>query len=257
MSRTHYRTVAFLNSSKKVSEFQGFRVSGFQGSREANMRGVHAVLRVAIAIFMLAFSIFAEDAKSAAAEEGFVPLFNGKDLTGWEGDAKLWAAENGEIVGKSPGIKHNEFLASTENYGDFVLKFKFKVVNNPKGDANSGMQFRSQRVPNSTEMSGYQADVGQGYWGCLYDESRRDKVLAKPSPEVLKQAAHFDDWNEYTIACKGGHITLELNGVMTVDYIETEPAEKAAREGKFGLQIHAGGPMEVHMKDVRIKVLGK
>ncbi len=197
---------------------------------------------------VLQAAVFAAD-----APEGFKPLFNGKDLSGWEGDAKLWMAENGEIVGKSPGISRNEFLASTESFGDFVLVFKFKIVNNPKGDANSGMQFRSKRVPNSREMFGYQADVGQGYWGCLYDESRRKKVLVKPPADVLEKAVKRDDWNEYKISCDGDHIVIELNGSMMVDFTETEPADKVDRTGLFGLQIHAGGPMEVHMKDVFIK----
>lgn len=189
------------------------------------------------------------------APEGFKPLFNGKDLTGWEGDDKLWIVENGEIVGKSPGIKKNEFLASTESYGDFIMIFKFKVVDNPKGDANSGMQFRSKRVPNSREMYGYQADVGQGYWGCIYDESRRNKVLMKPKKEDLDKAVKKEDWNEYKITCDGAHIVLELNGVVMCDYTEAEPPEKAERTGYFGLQVHAGGPMEIHMKDAYIKIL--
>ena len=160
----------------------------------------------------------------AVLEDGFISLFNGNDLTGWEGDTKLWSAENGEIVGKSPGIKQNEFLATKERYGDFVLKFKFRIVNT-SGQANSGMQFRSERVPNNSEVSGYQADVGQDYWGCLYDESRRNKVLVKPAKEELEKVLKRDDWNEYVITCKGDHITLELNGLKTVDYTETEPAE--------------------------------
>jgi hypothetical protein len=194
--------------------------------------------------------------KTAPAEEGFEPLFNGKDLTGWEGDMKLWSAENGEIVGKSPGIKQNEFLATKKSFGDFVLKFKFRLVNT-SGQANSGMQIRSKRVPNSSELSGYQADVGQNYWGCLYDESRRNKVLVQPPKEVVDKAVHKDDWNEYVITCEGPHITLTLNGVQTVDYTETEPEDKIARTGVLALQIHAGGPMEIHAKDIVIKTLDR
>ena len=74
----------------------------------------------------------------AQPDDGFVPLFNGHDLTGWEGNKDLWSVENGEIVGKSPGIKKNEFLATTASYGDFVMKFKFRIVNT-SGQANSGM----------------------------------------------------------------------------------------------------------------------
>jgi hypothetical protein len=188
------------------------------------------------------------------ADAGFVPMFNGKDLTGWEGNKDLWSVENGEIVGKSPGIKKNEFLATTQSYSDFVMKFKFRIVNT-SGQANSGMQFRSSRVKDSTEMYGYQADVGQKYWGCLYDESRRKKTLVQPDPEALAKVVQLDGWNEYVITCQGDHVTLELNGLKTADWTETEPPEKVAREGYFGLQIHAGGPMEVHAKDLMIKVL--
>ena len=215
-----------------------------------------------VILFMTAFTIISTplvlagdtETRATAADAGFEPIFNGKDLTGWEGDTKLWSAENGEIVGKSPGIKQNEFLATKERYGDFILKFKFRIVNT-SGQANSGMQFRSERVPNSSELSGYQADVGQDYWGCLYDESRRKKVLVKPPKEALDKVLKQDDWNEYVITCKGDHITLELNGLKTVDYTEPEPADKIARSGLLALQIHAGGPMEVHAKDIVLKKL--
>lgn len=190
----------------------------------------------------------------AATEEGFKPLFDGKDLTGWEGDKSLWSAENGEIIGRSTGIKQNEFLATTDRYGDFILKFRFRIVNT-SGQANSGMQFRSERVPNSSEVSGYQADVGQKYWGSLYDESRRKKTLVTPPKDVIDKAVNLDGWNEYVITAQGPHITLQLNGVTTVDYTETEGPDKIARTGILALQIHAGGPMEVHAKDIRIKVL--
>jgi hypothetical protein len=189
-------------------------------------------------------------------DSGFRPLFNGKDLTGWEGDTKLWSADNGEIVGRSPGLKYNDFLASTERFGDFVLKFKFRLVNTD-GQANSGMQFRSERIKDSREMYGYQADIGQQYWGCLYDESRRKKVLVEPPREALEKVLKRDGWNQYVITCRGDHVTLELNGLKTVDYTETDPPEKAARSGLLGIQIHAGGPMEIHVKDIVIKTLEK
>ncbi len=82
------------------------------------------------------------------------------------------------LVGHSPGLNHNEFLATTRSYGDFILSLKFRLVD---GQGNSGVQFRSVRIP-PHEMSGYQADIGENYWGCLYDESRRNKVLVSPRP---------------------------------------------------------------------------
>ena len=180
---------------------------------------------------------------------GFQPLFNGKDLDGWDGDTTLWKVRDGEIVGESPGIKRNEFLSTDASYRDFVLKFSFKITGDP--NRNSGVQFRSVRVPNSSEMSGYQADIGQGYWGCLYDESRRNKVLVQARD--VDKIARPDEWNTYVIRVMGDHITLTLNGMNTVDYRETDA--EIARDGKIALQIHAGGPMNVRFRDLMIQPL--
>ncbi|HUT34584.1 MAG TPA: DUF1080 domain-containing protein [Planctomycetota bacterium] len=186
-----------------------------------------------------------------ATEEGFVPLFNGKDLAGWEGDAKLWVVEEGVLVGRSAGIRYNDFLATEKSYGDFVLRFQVKLVGE-KG--NSGVQFRSKRVPPpSHEVSGYQADIAVGWWGKLYDEARRNKVLAGPKAEDLKGALKPGDWNDYEVEAVGNKVKLSINGVVTVDY--TEPDEKIAREGIIAVQIHAGGPMEVQFRSLRIKEL--
>ena len=180
---------------------------------------------------------------------GFVPLFDGQTLDGWEGNTDLWAAKDGKIVGNSPGLNHNEFLATKASYRDFILQLKFRV----RGDdsANSGVQFRSVRIP-GTEMSGYQADVGQGYWGCLYDESRRNKILVKASDKAVA-AIHKGDWNHYVIRAMGPKITLYLNGVESVTY--TEDDASVARDGKIALQVHAGKPMTVEFKDILIQPL--
>lgn len=177
---------------------------------------------------------------------GFRPLFNGKDLDGWEGDRSLWSARDGLLVGASKGLKHNDFLATEGTYRNFNLKVAFQLVG---GEGNSGVQFRSVRVPGH-EMSGYQADVGENYWGCLYDESRRNRVLVPASPEALK-GVHKDGWNLYTITAKGDDVRLSLNGVASVTYHEPDAA--IAREGRFAVQMHAGGPMEVRFKDVLIQ----
>ena len=198
---------------------------------------------------VLGVLVFATVALAAEAEEGFVPLFNGKDLTGWEGDAKLWLVEDGVLVGRSPGIKYNDFLATEKSYGDFVLRFQVKLVDN-KG--NSGVQFRSKRVPPpSHEVAGYQADIAQGWWGKLYDEARRNKVLAGPKAEDLKKALKLNDWNDYEVEAVGSKVKLSINGVVTVDY--TEADETIAREGIIAVQVHAGGPMEAQFRNLRIK----
>ncbi len=101
-------------------------------------------------------------------------------------------------------------------------------------------------------MSGYQADIGEGYWGSLYDESRRNKVLVPASEEALK-ALNKTDWNHYVVRAIGDKITLSLNGKNSVDYHETDPS--IARSGLLAVQIHAGGPMEVQFKDMMIQPL--
>jgi predicted esterase len=179
---------------------------------------------------------------------GLTPLVTGKDLTGWDGDMKLWSNKDGVLVGHSPGLNHNEFLATTKPYGDFVLSLYFKVQD---GKGNSGVQFRSVRIPHH-EMSGYQADIGDGYWGSLYDESRRNKVLVPAKEEALK-ALNKTDWNRYVVAATGDKIVLSINGKQSVEY--REPDAAIARSGLLAVQIHAGGPMEVQFKDAMIKPL--
>lgn len=180
---------------------------------------------------------------------GFVPLFNGHDLNGWEGDTSLWSARDGMIVGTSPGLKHNDFLATEKSYGDFILKLTFRMVGDEK--SNSGIQFRSVRIPGH-EMSGYQADVGKGYWGCLYDESRRKMVLTKASEKAV-ESVNTSGWNTYVIRAIGDKVVLTLNGVTSVTY--TEPDAAIARTGRIAVQIHAGGPMVVQFKDILIQPL--
>lgn len=203
--------------------------------------------------FVLLFSLLLTAPVLAADKP--VPLFNGKDFAGWEGDtAKTWTIEDGVIVGGSLDtvVPRNEFLCTTRTYGDFELKVVFKLTGD-KAKANAGIQFRTKRIPNHHEVSGYQADMGQGYWGALYDESRRNKVLAKPEAKVIEKLVKHDDWNEYVIRCEGPRIRLSLNGTQTVDY--TEPDDKIDRTGVIGLQVHGGAKAKVYYKSVTIEEL--
>jgi hypothetical protein len=184
-----------------------------------------------------------------------VHLFNGRTLAGWDGETNhLWRVEQGEIVGGrlSDKVPRNEFLATTASYTNFVLRLKFKL-SGTEGFVNSGVQFRSQRVPNDSEMKGYQADIGEGWYGCLYDESRRNKVLARPEDASVKAAVKLGAWNDYEVRCEGPRIVLKLNGVQTVDYTETDPT--IPLNGRFGLQVHGGGKTEVRFKDVVLEPL--
>jgi poly(3-hydroxybutyrate) depolymerase/prenyltransferase beta subunit len=180
---------------------------------------------------------------------GFLPLVSGDDLTGWEGDTSLWSVRDGVLIGHSQGLDHNEFLATTKTFGDFVLNLNFKMV---EGKGNSGVQFRSVRIPGH-EMSGYQADLGDGYWGCLYDESRRNMVLAYPQIDAVK-GLDKSGWNRYSVRAIGNDINLVLNNKYSVhDYVETAP--HIANSGLIALQLHAGGPTEMQFKDVYIQPL--
>ncbi len=177
-------------------------------------------------------------------------LFNGRDLSGWEGDESLWLVEDGAIVGRSPGIGENVFLATTGSYENFVLRMQVLLVND---QGNSGVQFRSEREPNSTEMIGYQADIGPGWWGNLYDESRRRKNLAEADPVLIERTLRKGDWNDYEIRAEGARFRLLINGVETVDYIEDDPAIE--RSGRIALQIHSGPPLEVRFRNLRLEGL--
>src|SRR5262245_53280869 len=117
-----------------------------------------------------------------------VPLFDGKSFKGWEGDTqKTWRIEDGAIVGGSltETVPRNDFLCTVRSYENFVLRAKFKLEGT-EGFINGGVQFRSQRLKQPAhEMTGYQADLGDGYWGSLYDESRRNKTLVQPDKALI------------------------------------------------------------------------
>lgn len=200
---------------------------------------------------LLLLAILAAPASAADPK----PLFDGKTFEGWEGDTdKTWKIEDGAIVGGSldATVPRNEFLCSKKSYGDFELQVKFKLVGD-KAKMNAGVQFRTKRIPNHHEVSGYQADVGQNYWGALYDESRRNKVLVQPDAKLIEEIVKHDEWNEYKIRCEGARIRLWLNGKQTVDY--TEKDEKIDRTGIVALQIHGGAKAKAFYKDIRIEEL--
>jgi hypothetical protein len=182
-------------------------------------------------------------------------LFDGKTFTGWEGDTKTtWRIEDGAITAGSLEKKQprNEFLSTTKEYANFELTVKWKLEGT-EGFVNGGVQFRTKRIPNNHEVSGYQADLGAGYDGALYDESRRNKVLAKPTEEVRKKALKPGEWNEYRIRAEGPHIQIWLNGTLTVDYTETE--KNIATSGIVAVQIHGDAKSRVWYKDLSITEL--
>jgi len=202
-------------------------------------------------------SVVAISVATASAEDpGFESLFDGKTFAGWNGDFDAtWRIEDGEIVAGSPdsAAPRNEFLATAREVGDFELRLEYKLE--AKEGANAGVQFRSVRIPNHHEVSGYQADIGPGYFGALYDESRRNTLLAVPAERMVAAAlaGGIDGWHSYRIRAEGKRIRLELNGVETVDWIE--PDDAIAKTGMIALQIHGGLVGTIRYRNLRIRPL--
>ena len=154
--------------------------------------------------------------------------------------------------GSLDGNPRNEFLATKRTYRDFVLRYESKVV--APGNFNSGVQFRSVRIakpPN--EMKGYQADIGTGYSGCLYDESRRNRVLARPTVDQIKRLEKRGEWNQYEVRCQGPHIQILVNGERTVDYTEAEAG--IPQDGQIAVQVHGGMKQECWFRNITIEEL--
>jgi hypothetical protein len=187
-----------------------------------------------------------------ADRDGWISLFNGKDLTGWYGDPKIWRIEDGYISGKAAKASHNSFLIYNHPFGDFELTAKCMLIKGG-GFTNSGIQYRSKVIdPKQWIVGGYQADMGQGYWGTLYEERGRGGLGKKlDGAKDPKEGT----WTDFRIVAKGNHLEHYLNGVKSMDFVDTDE-KKAAKEGILALQYHVPGlDFEVRFKDVRIKIL--
>lgn len=189
----------------------------------------------------------------AEKKEGYVLLFDGRDLAGWDGNPALWSVKDGMIVGSTEGhaITHNTFLIGKKEFANFILQADIRLRNH-----NSGIQFRSAVLPEWV-MTGYQADASdvgdKSGWGNLYEEKGRGRKLMKTQDEGWQKAkaiVHPGEWNHYEIVAQGTHVKLKLNGVVTMDLQD----DKAAR-GFLGFQLHLGPPMEVFFRNVKLKPL--
>jgi putative membrane-bound dehydrogenase-like protein len=178
-----------------------------------------------------------------ATAENASLLFNGRDLTGWTGDSQLWSVENGEIIGRSPGIKHNTFLVSDLSVTDFRLSFDAKLADDA---GNSGVQFRSIPIKGFEELRGYQADIGPGWWGKLYEENGRALLWDKSGEAHVKKG----EWNRYEIEAVGNRVRTWINGQLCVDLDDPD----GRRRGVIALQIHSGPAMEVRFRDLKLEV---
>ncbi len=208
---------------------------------------------------------------SVSAEEDFVPLFNGNDLTGWDGDPELWKVEEGIVIGTCEGpdsLKHNTFLIwNGDPVKDFELRATIRVV----GDNNSGIQYRSRRLPEIGPwvISGYQCDVHPAieHTGMTYEEKGRGifglngkNVVLDPERTRWLLSEHppvkvdVSQWNEYTIIARGNHLIHQVNGETTSELIDYDEKGRAL-EGLIAIQLHRGNPNRVEIKDLRLKPL--
>lgn len=225
-------------------------------------------------------------AQAADTEQGFRPLFNGKDLSDWEGLPQFWSVRDGAITGqttKENPAKGNTFLVWKGGMvTDFELRLSYKIVpNNDKVFANSGIQYRSKVAdPKGFVVGGYQADMeaAKMFSGILYEERGRG-ILAQRGQKVVIRSDSADpnktkievvgslgksediqakikseDWNEYVVIARGNHLQHFINGQQTVDVVDEQEA-KAAKSGVLAFQVHQGEPMTVQFKNIRIKAL--
>jgi putative membrane-bound dehydrogenase-like protein len=181
-----------------------------------------------------------EQAPILATRSNLDRFFDGKSLAGWSGDRACWSVENGEIVGRTKGLERNTFLVSSLELEDFRLSLEVRLA---KDEGNSGVQFRT-RARDDGEVEGYQADVGPGWWGKLYEENGRGVLADGPKEDPVVK----DGWNRYEIEAKGHHVKTWLNGKACVDLEDPQGATR----GIVALQLHSGGATEVRFRNLRL-----
>jgi hypothetical protein len=230
---------------------------------------------------VLAFQSFllAQEGKAPAEQPGMEKIFNGKDLSNWDGDPRLWSVKDGMIVGKTTKevpAKGNTFLIwKGGELADFELRLSARIG----GTNNSGIQYRSKHVTDNKDnkwvVAGYQVEVEDdgNDAGFLYHEKGRGRIAnvgekvvvgEDGKPKIVGQVGKKEeiannwkkgDWNEYVIIAKGNHLQHFINGVQTVDIVDNDP-KGSLKSGILALQLHAGAPMTVEFKDIRLKHLG-
>lgn len=227
--------------------------------------------RLLLFVFFVAIPLIlhASDEKEC---EGFVSMFNGTDLAGWEGKPGAWYVEDGAITAEStaenPCKKHHYLYWRGGEPGDFILRFDYKITGE---GGNSGVHFRSEARPDF-DIWGYQADIEQGpqWTGCLFQHDRGGVVMRGykavideqgqrreeriADPDELQSHVKTDGWNAYEVVASGNTITLRINGHLMCE-VEDRDATYARKEGHIALQMHPGPPMKIQFKNFRIKML--
>ena len=215
----------------KTTELSMMPEGLFAGFKEDEVRDLVAYLRGPKQVAML------------ATPQNASGLFNDKDLTGWTGDRALWSVEDGQIVGRTSGLERNAFLVSDLVAENFKLTLDVKLVDDR---GNSGIQFRSEPIDGGADVKGYQADIGPGWWGKLYEEHGRGVISDRSDESFVKRG----EWNTYEITAVGSRIVTRINGQVCADV--NDPA--GAGRGAFALQLHSGGPTEVRFRNLKLQV---
>ena len=196
-----------------------------------------------ISFLLLLFPLF-----TFAAEPGFKPLFDGKTLNGWKGDPRLWKVVDGVIVGSTEGVpitKNTFLIYEPRQFSNFILRAEVKLRNH-----NSGIQFRSEELPEYV-VRGYQADMAEGnWWGGVYEEKGTRGVMVNGWKGKAETVVRNNDWNEVEIRCEGPKIAIRINGLLT-----SELTDDVKLSGIIAFQLHAGPPMEARFRNIRIKTL--
>lgn len=241
------------------------------------------MIRFALLLTALLVPSFCCAADAPPEAEGMQVLFNGKDLTGWDGDPRLWSVKDGVIHGETTAenaAKGNTFLIWKDGkLKDFELRLSFRCSNTN----NSGIQYRSKhitegKVNNNWVVRGYQHELRNEHQfpnisGFIYDEGgKRGRICLigeKATWEAdgkrvvqsdlidqagFKQLFKLDDWNDVIIIAKGNHIQHYMNGKLVLDFTDNHP-ELALSEGILALQLHAGKPMFAEFKNIRLREL--
>lgn len=225
-----------------------------------------------------------EGAKDQKETDGFVQIFNGKDLEGWKGDTAYWRVENGNLVGEiTPAtlLKTNSFIVwQGGEPADFELKLEVKISK----DGNSGINYRSEVFPDvPNALKGYQADIDGkiNYTGQNYEErgrttlAYRGEIVTVDSGQIagnvknnawqlrkvtgslgssdsLKTLIKYEDWNSVHLIVKGNRLQHYVNGILMSDVTDDDTINRKFK-GLLGVQVHVGPPMKVEYRKIEIR----
>lgn len=207
--------------------------------------------RSKIFIGLLFFAV----ATFSQTDTGWISLFNGKDLTGWEGDTSIWKIKDGYILGLGNASYKTYLINRTHTFSDFELVAEVMLYD---GKGNSGINYRAKdydvNVNYPYEISGYQADMGNGYWGALYDiytttKTNRYRISGGGSCE---KANKLRDWNLYRITAIGRVLTHELNGSSCMTFTDND-STGLRKSGLIAIEYHSGGGFEVRIKSIKVR----